>query len=590
MHGGARAAAINAGRNAARSTNTRDKAAVQAWVDGTGSSPGVQSWPSISDYFGVLAHPRDEDENRPREFWECWWMCKYQRGVKKWYRSTFIQVAVALLIFLNFLISAAGAQAHSNLGNPDPDLHGRAGIKFFFACELFFTIIFTVELGINMFAHWWWLFWADGWNWFDFIVVFVSLLSMLLPNLPGVAVLRLLRAFRVFRLFKRMESLRKIIKSLEESIPGVANAFMILMLVMSIYAILGVEFFRHTFIHPWNAIIQPNYFDNFSKSLFTLFQTMTGESWSEAIARPCIRKHPVVGSIYFVSFVLINGFVLVNVAIAVLLEKMMDDAGPPEVVKVWLIVKTGLNQMAEARERFLQRDRGSATQISPQMPEFSDAEQDEARRTVYVSWDGRNMGAGAGMSLEAALADLSAAEPAAESDTLIPSQYFLCHPPPPEEGEEEEPEYADDGTLIEAEVDDDADKLRMVHVVINDGGKEDPVNPNSRNRLIKVVFNREPWVKIPDADKPSGFSQRPAMARDGFMSYQVPPEKLDDMIRRVQRYLVTYTHLMTVALEKLNHRIDRLGMDENAAGGQPPPLTGMEPTDNVLQEPTRRFG
>lgn len=57
------------------------------------------------------------------------------------------------------------------------------------------------------------------------------------PLSPGL--LRMMRAFRVFRLFKRVESLRKIMQSLSRAVPGVANAFFIQVLVMSIYAILG---------------------------------------------------------------------------------------------------------------------------------------------------------------------------------------------------------------------------------------------------------------------------------------------------------------------------------------------------------------
>ena len=50
-------------------------------------------------------------------------------------------------------------------------------------------------------------------------------------------------AFRVFRLFKRIKSLNKIIVSLGKAIPGVANAFLIMVIFMCIFAILGVEFF-----------------------------------------------------------------------------------------------------------------------------------------------------------------------------------------------------------------------------------------------------------------------------------------------------------------------------------------------------------
>ena len=114
------------------------------------------------------------------------------------------------------------------------------------------------------YAHWLDDFWGSGWNVFDFIVVMVSIVSVLpFSDLPGIAILRLLRAFRVFRLFKRLESLRKIIMAIEAAIPGVINAFSILLLVIALYAILGVEFF---------SITNREYFGDFGRSMFTLFQ------------------------------------------------------------------------------------------------------------------------------------------------------------------------------------------------------------------------------------------------------------------------------------------------------------------------------
>jgi hypothetical protein len=47
-----------------------------------------------------------------------------------------------------------------------------------------------------------------------------------------------MRAFRVMRLFGRMRSLREIITSLTMSLIPMGNAFLIMLLVTSIYAIL----------------------------------------------------------------------------------------------------------------------------------------------------------------------------------------------------------------------------------------------------------------------------------------------------------------------------------------------------------------
>merc|ERR1719463_679138 len=71
------------------------------------------------------------------------------------------------------------------------------------------------------------------------------------------------------------------------------------------------------------------YFGRFDKALYSMFQVLTGESWSEAIARPLLHGDDTFQALgagaFFVSFVLVCAIVLINVVVAVLLEKMVDD-------------------------------------------------------------------------------------------------------------------------------------------------------------------------------------------------------------------------------------------------------------------------
>ena len=152
----------------------------------------------------------------------------------------------------------------------------------------------------------------------------------------------MLRAFRVFRLFKRIKSLNKIIVSLTNAVPGLINAAIVQFLVMCIYAILGVDLFRDfgadgSFINYQGEVVEistlrgntfgDEYYGNFFRSLYTLFQVLTGESWSEIVARPIIMSEGTMGivaSVFYVSYIIICGIILVNVAVAVLLEKMVD--------------------------------------------------------------------------------------------------------------------------------------------------------------------------------------------------------------------------------------------------------------------------
>ncbi|KAH8063845.1 hypothetical protein JL722_3037 [Aureococcus anophagefferens] len=288
----------------------------------------------------------------------------YQEDAEFVYQHIYVQVGVAMLIFANFITNIIEAQIAIN-GNTKYE------VRVFRRFEMFFFVIFLMELFLNMYSSWFWKFWKDSWNVFDFVTVSITVLDvagLLAPDSP-LRYLRMMRAFRVFRLFKRVKSLNKIVVSLGKAMPGVMNAFLILTLVMCIYAILGYEFFHNypcgdtggpascAFLSKvegqWDPLTESpppimcekgdapgyglltecraqytfgqEYFGNFLKSFYTLFQVLTGESWSEAIARPLMEQSPGLAAGYFISFILINGVVLINVVVAVLLEKMVDD-------------------------------------------------------------------------------------------------------------------------------------------------------------------------------------------------------------------------------------------------------------------------
>jgi len=150
----------------------------------------------------------------------------------------------------------------------------------------------------------------------------------------------MLRVFRVFRLFGRVKSLRLIIIALEKAMPGVMNAFNIIVLTMALYATLAVEFFGGVHENCWETPDIPGavtwrgqcfgqeYYGKFSRAMYSLFQVMTGESWSEAVVRPILKyyeydtAHLFGATFFFISYRLVVAGVLVNVVVAVLLDGM----------------------------------------------------------------------------------------------------------------------------------------------------------------------------------------------------------------------------------------------------------------------------
>jgi hypothetical protein len=86
---------------------------------------------------------------------------------------------------------------------------------------------------MNAYAHWLAPFLRSGYNLVDTAVVFLSLLALGPLNVP-VSILRVVRAFRVVRIFGRLRSLKNIISGIAASIAPVSNAFLIMLLVVSI--------------------------------------------------------------------------------------------------------------------------------------------------------------------------------------------------------------------------------------------------------------------------------------------------------------------------------------------------------------------
>jgi len=255
---------------------------------------------------------------------------KYQGKVYRFYHDDYIQIFVAILIFVNFIMECVQRQI-------DPTTVEYKVL--WLVLEHFFTIAFSIELLVNFYGSWRKTFLSSAWNYFDVFVVAVGILLLIVRDLPGpLNFVKMLRAFRVFRLFGRIKSLKMILVSIEKAIPGVVNAFIIMLLVVCIYAVLATDLYAkyYQMVLPDDAPVAitardqrygNEYYGNFGKSLYTLFQILTGESWSEMGVRPLLFNSPdltdnIVSVVFFVSFVVINGIILLNVVVAVLLDGM----------------------------------------------------------------------------------------------------------------------------------------------------------------------------------------------------------------------------------------------------------------------------
>ena len=159
-------------------------------------------------------------------------------------------------------------------------------------------------------------YFRDGWNVFDFTIISLSLIpTALLPVPIQVArLLRVVRSFKDFRVISIFAETRLIAEAIVRSLPGVLWTAALLFIVCYVFAITGVALFGETF---------PQYFGSLGKSLYTLFQIMTLESWSHGIARPVIAAHPWAW-VYFVPFVVTASFIMLNVVVGLLVNSISE--------------------------------------------------------------------------------------------------------------------------------------------------------------------------------------------------------------------------------------------------------------------------
>jgi voltage-gated sodium channel len=169
--------------------------------------------------------------------------------------------------------------------------------------------VFVAELSVKLYAYGW-RFFRSYWNIFDLAIVVISVGAASGP----LSVLRALRILRVLVLLTKIERLRSIVESLLRALPSIGWVALLLSLVFYIYAVIGTGLFGESF---------PQYFGHLGRSLYTLFQIMTLESWSHGISRPVLEVYPMAW-VYFVSFVALSAFVVLNLFIGIIVSTMQE--------------------------------------------------------------------------------------------------------------------------------------------------------------------------------------------------------------------------------------------------------------------------
>ena len=248
--------------------------------------------------------------------------------------------------------------------------------------------IFIVEIVLKMGAEGKkpWRYFHDPWNVFDFTIVVLALV----PAAGQYAlVARLARLLRVLRLIRFIPRLRILVVALLKSIPSMVYVSLLLGLMFYMYGVAG------TFLFAKN---DPVHFGTLQESLLSLFRIVTLEDWTNILYTQIYgcdvygygfkeelctspERFPIIGPLYFVSFVLMGTMIVLNLFIGVIISGMdeareqahreeMDEAleGPAGLTRELTELEESLSQ---AHER-LEQVQHYARQLQQRLDEVDD--------------------------------------------------------------------------------------------------------------------------------------------------------------------------------------------------------------------------
>ncbi|XP_043856508.1 voltage-dependent T-type calcium channel subunit alpha-1G isoform X6 [Dromiciops gliroides] len=257
---------------------------------------------------------------------------------------------VLVIIFLNCITIA--------MERPKIDPHSAERI-FLTLSNYIFTAIFLAEMTVKVVALGWCFgekaYLRSSWNILDGLLVLISVIDILVSMVSDsgtkilgmLRVLRLLRTLRPLRVISRAQGLKLVVETLMSSLKPIGNIVVICCAFFIIFGILGVQLFKGKFficqgedtrnITNKSDCAEASYrwvrhkynFDNLGQALMSLFVLASKDGWVDIMydgldavgvdQQPIMNHNPWM-LLYFISFLLIVAFFVLNMFVGVVVE------------------------------------------------------------------------------------------------------------------------------------------------------------------------------------------------------------------------------------------------------------------------------
>lgn len=195
----------------------------------------------------------------------------------------------------------------------------------FLVVDSLFTLLFLFEAVVKIHERGFSVYWSDGWNRFDFIIVLlalpacINLFGDVFPDTNILLSLRTVRAFKSFRMLKFIPNIDNLLNGIKLAFKAsyiVAIGLIVLLVVFSIIT---------TFLF---GNVAPQYFGNPALSVYSIFRLFTIEGWydmPEAIAMNGGATMAVFARIYFSVLLFIGGILGMSLVNSIFVDAMAAD-------------------------------------------------------------------------------------------------------------------------------------------------------------------------------------------------------------------------------------------------------------------------
>ncbi len=156
------------------------------------------------------------------------WVVKFSNKMEEMCESKGFERLIIVLIMINTLFLASEHYEQPDWLTTISDY-----------ANIFFTIVFALEMVVKLIGFGFKKYAADGFNLFDCFIVIMSYVELFMPGeASSLSVLRAFRLLRIFKIIKSWDSLRILLSTVLDSLTAITNLGVLIILFLFISALL----------------------------------------------------------------------------------------------------------------------------------------------------------------------------------------------------------------------------------------------------------------------------------------------------------------------------------------------------------------